>query len=564
MLNKNYQPYLESLDKLGFCTFKLFEDADIAALRELYNHHFASKEMVNLYASHNSNPIAKSLSINNSIKEIVSPKLQHVFPDYRYFIGHFIVKGGNTEREFSLHQDWNIVDESKERSYQIWIPLQLSYSTNGGIFVVPGSHLFFNNFRSGSYGIPVVPFDEKVEPLVTDITIPAGNVLAYHNGLFHASHPNRTSEDRIAVIANFVEKKAATYYFHKNSQTKSTELYGISGETLIQFLPDLEKGVVDTSLELKSTMPQCLVNNDAITSKDIEREYRLMFGDIPSPQLKQLHILKDAKLEEQINKEGYAIVDFLSGDEIENFKSEYFKRFGFIDRNPGRFTTLQEVSVVEKQQVHQFIVQNVQNPLSRWLKDYIIPVSLFYTKKAFTSGDIDLHADTSLLLNHQLEPHYAFWVPLIDVDETNGTLTVIPKSHRIQRAFFSYSLGGYHKEHLDWLRQFETPLKLKAGQAVIFDNNLLHNSTSNLSSFDRLCFTFRVTHNASQYYSFFSENTLGNEDVEVSEENQDYYMNDSWDGNAMQITGKHIGTFRKGLTRVTRKELEKILDIPYS
>lgn len=564
MPNKNYQPFLESLDKLGFSTFQVFEDAEISALKELYVSHFARKEIVSLYASHNSNPIEKSLSISKCIKEIVQPKLQVVFPEYDYFIGHFIVKGANTEREFSLHQDWNIVDESRYKSYQIWIPLQLSYPTNGGIFVVPGSHQFFSNFRSGSYGIPVVPFDDVVEPIVTNIIIPEGNILAYHNGLFHASHPNKTNEDRVAVIVNFVERKASTYYFHKNEQEKCTDLHAISGETLIQHLPHLEKGIVDSSLEFKLKMPLCTINSERITSADLESGYRKLFGEKPASQLKQLHIAKDMKLEDLLNQEGYAIVDFLSEDEVEKFKTEYLRRFGGIDRNPGRFTSLQEATPTEKRQVHNFILQNVQIPLTRWLKDYVIPVSLFYTKKAFTSGDIDLHADTTLLLNHQLEPHYAFWVPLVDVDETNGTLTVIPRSHKIQGAFFSYSIGGYHKEHISWLRQFEVPVKLKAGQAIIFDNNLLHNSTANTTPLDRLCFTFRVTHHASQYYSFFSKNADAFEDVEISEETQSYFMDDNWNGNAVSVTGKQKGTYQKGVTKVIREELEKILNVSYS
>ena len=564
MPRTEYQPFLESLDKLGFCTFQIFEDADIASLKALYEKHFAQKEMVELYASHNSNPIEKSIAINNSIKEIVKPKLQNIFPEYDYFIGHFLVKGANTQKEFALHQDWNIVDESKYKSYQIWIPLQLSYPTNGGIFVVPGSHLFFNNFRSGSYSIPVIPFDKIVEPLVTDIIVPTGNVLVYHNGLFHASHPNRTNEDRIALIVNFAEKQAPTFYFHKNDQQKKTELYSITGETLIQHLPQLEKGIVDSTFEQKSSTHLSPLDNSKIISSDLVSCYREIFGEMSAPQLKQLHIAKDEKLEAQLNEEGYAVIDFLNKTEVEAFKLEYFKHFGQIDKTPGRFTTLQYTNNLMKKQMHSFIVQTVNPAMCRHFKDFTIPVSLFYVKKAFTSGDIDLHADSSLLLNHQLEPHYAIWVPLIDVDASNGTLTVIPRSHKVNRAFFGGSFEGYHREHLEWLRQFEIPVKLKAGQAIIFDNNLLHNSTANTSAFNRLCFTFRVTHSASQYYSLYCNQMEVSEDVEISEEDHDYYMNDNWDGNAGHITGRHKGTYRKGLTHVTQEELEKILNLSYS
>jgi ectoine hydroxylase-related dioxygenase (phytanoyl-CoA dioxygenase family) len=559
MQNKKYQPFLESLDELGFSTFKVFDDAEIDALKLLYEKHFGQKQINNLYASHNSNPIGKSLAINNGIREIVQGKLQQVFPDYNYFIGHYMVKGANTDKEFALHQDWNIVDEAQYKSYQVWIPLQLTYPENGGICVVPGSHRFFNNFRSGSYGLPFIQLDEKIKQIATDILVPSGSVLIYPNCLFHASHPNHTDEDRIAVIVNFVQKAAPTFYFHKNEQVGKTDLYPITGETLIAYLPQLEKGIVDSSFELATSTHLSEVNNSQIASQDLVNEFNKRFEHAEAAQLKQLHIAKDRKFEKQLNKEGYAIIDFLSDNEVGLFKAEYFKYFGQIDRSPGRFTTLQDAGTMLKRQMHNFIVKHIEEAMNRYFKDYTIPVSQFYIKKAFTSGDIDLHADSSLLLNHQLEPHYAIWVPLIDVDESNGTLTVIPHSHKINRAFFAASLGGYHKDHLDWLRKFEVPIKLKAGQAIIFDNNLLHNSTANKSAFDRLCITFRVTHFASQYYSFFCKNLVTSDSVEISEEPNDYYMNEQWDGNAQFVTGKHKGTYIHGITKIERDQLEQIL-----
>jgi hypothetical protein len=154
-------------------------------------------------------------------------------------------------------------------------------------------------------------------------------------------------------------------------------------------------------------------------------------------------------------------------------------------------------------------------------------------------------------------------VPLIDVDEDNGTLLVIPYSHRIQRAIFAATLGGYHNQYYEWLRQFEIPIQLKAGQAIIFDNNLLHNSTANKSSGDRLVFTFRITHYASQYYSFLSENPSKSDMVEVSEETHNYYMDDRWDGDSREITGRHVGAIQHSVTHVTKEELEKVLHLSY-
>lgn len=559
---EKYLPFLKSLDELGFCSFKLFDDAEIAALKNLYREHFGTKEMSDMYSSHNSNPVEKSRAINNAIKEITSKKTDAVFPGYDFFIGHFVVKAAGTENVFSLHQDWNIVDERKFKSYQIWIPLQLTYPKNGGLFVLPGSHKFFYNYRSGSYGIPVIPFDENIEALVTNIIAPAGNVVAYQNGLFHGSHPNPSNEDRIAVIVNVVEKNAPLYFFQKNEAKNNTDLYSITGETLIKHLPQLEKGNVDASISLTGKTALSPFANEKITSAELASRYHQTFGNIGGAQVKQLHIAVNAELENKLNETGYAVIDLLSTEEVAVFVNEYLLHFGNIERTPGRFTTLQDTTALLKKQMHNFIVRNIDAPLRKFFRDFTIPVSQFYIKKAHTSGDIDIHADSTLLLNHQLEPHYGIWVALVNTDETNGTLTVIPHSHKIQEAFFASSVSSYHVEHTEWLRQFEVPVKLKAGQAVIFDNNLLHNSTANKTDSNRLSFTFRITHFASQYCSFFCLNRDEKSSIEVSEETHNYYMDENWDGNSKQITGKHIGTMQHSILRMSTKELEKLLNLP--
>lgn len=551
--NKNYQPFLDALDALGFCSFRVFDDAIIRQLRDLYQLHFATREISGLYASHNSNPAEKGLAVSHAIRDIVSGVLDDVLPDYEFFLGHFMVKGAHENKAFALHQDWNIVDESKHKSYQIWIPLQLTYAANGGLYVVPGSHRFFNNHRSGSYSIPVVQNWEGMSRIATDIIVPAGNVVMYHNGLFHASHPNTTDDIRMAVIVNYVQKSAPTYFFQKNEAKATTDLYSVTGDSLIAHLPDLEKGIVGADLPPAGSMPLSPIDNHAVTYRDLEQHYDALFRSA-APQVKQLHVAKDPALELELDQKGYKVIDFLNEGEVLDFRSKYNSLFRDLDRTPGRFTTLQHTDNATKKSIHQFIVQHTKRAMDELFRDYIIPVSQYYTKKAHTSGDIDLHADSTLLLNHQLEPHYAIWVPLVDVDERNGCLTVIPGSHRYQRAIYGGSFRGRQESQKELLRHSELPIRLRAGQAVIFDNNLLHNSTANSTDQDRICFTFRLTHTASDYYSFICQDPA-RRDLDIYLESHDYYMNDMWDGEGDRITGRHRGTMRDAIREMQPSEL---------
>lgn len=552
--NKNYQPFLNSLDKLGFCTFRVFEEDTILQLRKLYSEHFEHQPITGLYASHNANVAEKGLAISKSIQAIVQEHLQQVFPEYDYFLGHFMVKGAHVNKEFALHQDWNIVDEAKYKSYQVWIPLQLTSPENGGIFVVPGSHKFFNNYRSGSYGIPVVPDQEEIKHIATDLIIPPSNILIYHNGLFHASHPNHTNQIRIAVIVNYVERTAPTYFFQKNSNTAKTELYPITGNSLVAHLPEFEKGIINPAFSMEQEVDICATENNKITYWDLVTNFRKMFPETQAAQVKQLHVTNDYQLEQQMNEDGFAVLDLLNNEEVTVFKDKYLSLFGDIDREPGRFTTLQDTNQSTKVAIHEFIQKHIQKPLERYFNNFAIPVSQYYTKKANTSGDIDLHADSTLLLNHQLEPHYAIWIPLVDVDENNGCLTVVPRSHKNPLTMYGGSFPGRQNEHREWLRQFEIPIRLKAGQALVFDNNLLHNSTANITNGDRICFTFRMIHSSSDLYSFIAK-TKTAKDLDIYLETPNYYMADNWDGEGRCITGQFSGILFNGVRDFKKEEL---------
>jgi ectoine hydroxylase-related dioxygenase (phytanoyl-CoA dioxygenase family) len=559
-LNKDYQPFLESLDRLGFCTFRAFEQETIDRLRQLYAMHFENQQIDGLYASHNSNSAEKGLGISREIKDIISSRLHEIFPEYDYFLGHFMVKGAKVGSEFSLHQDWNIVEESKYKNYQVWIPLQLTTISNGGMFVVPGSHKFFNNYRSGSYGIPFVSYQKELDPIITNLTVPQGNVLVYHNSLFHASHPNLTDQIRIAVIVNCVERVAPTYFFQKNTEKCLTELYPITGDSLVANLPQFEKGIINEGFAIGEEIALNAFDNRTITAQDLIAHYRQSFPEGNAAQRKQLHIAKDRALENELNDKGYTIIDLLNKEEIKILKDQYLGEFSNVDREPGRFTTLQYTDAQTKINTHQFIVDTVNTAVQKYFKDHEIPVSLYYIKKAHTTGDIDLHADSTLLLNHQLEPHYALWIPLIDVDVANGCLTIVPYSHRNQKTVYGGSFWGRQREHREWLRKQELPIPLRAGQAIVFDNNLLHNSTPNTTSEERICITFRMTHRESDYYSFISDDK-DSRDINLYLEKHDYYMNEKWDGDGKYFSGEYLGVLQKSIIDFKKNELVGNIEI---
>lgn len=103
---------------------------------------------------------------------------------------------------------------------------------------------------------------------------------------------------------------------------------------------------------------------------------------------------------------------------------------------------------------------------------------------------LDVHRDWTLTLDPN-EASYTVWCPLVDVDEASGGLALVPGTHRVQH-ICGPQLQGYWGGSEAALRAASVTPRLKAGQAVVFDNRLLHWSHPNPGRQDRPAATMSI------------------------------------------------------------------------
>ncbi|MCS6818484.1 MAG: phytanoyl-CoA dioxygenase family protein [Chitinophagales bacterium] len=256
----------------GYLVLPLLSEAEVKQLTELFSENYVSSEegLVNFIRLESSE---KRLALHFKIIEIVAPALNRYLKNYAFNVAHFISKTHRNSTEFRLHQDWTIVEESKYISAQVWIALQHTNKTNGGLFLIKGSHRFFNNYRSGSCGIVFIDSTDDVKKHIIDIELEAGEALFYHNSLFHGSYPNQSATDRIACLCGIRQANAPMRYYHKNSDNLIEE-YNITTQQLIEYLLLLEKGLVpdDMKPDLVQTHLYHQVDFDTHTFEKILRK----------------------------------------------------------------------------------------------------------------------------------------------------------------------------------------------------------------------------------------------------------------------------------------------------
>ena len=533
--------FQNTIDKLGFTLIPFLNNEEIYVLKQLYKSSFEYSTKEGMFANHNINQIEKSCYISTKIIEILSEKLTKYFINYRPFVAHFVVKSPQTKDEFSLHQDWNIVDEKKHRSYHIWIPLILTHEKNGGMFVAPGSHKFFFNHRSGSLGSPSISSSKELDKLKVSLKISNNNALVWNDAVFHGSHPNETDEARISVVLVIHDLGAPTFYFHRNALSQKIDTYKLTSNLLLESLTTLEKGDIPITWNSKMTLPIQTICNKKISSNHLLEKAEVI--GINAAEVNTLPIFRSDFFQKELNKNGFIVLkDFLDSNKLKNCIN-ILNEFCEISRykNLPRYTSMEKESVVNRNLISKQIQKQISSLLDKLLFDYKCPIFQFFVKMSKSDGNVGLHTDTTLLLNPQVEPHFGLWLPLQDVNENNGTLKVVPKSHTWFNGVYTNSSTWPFLPYIDKIEKKAICLNLKAGDLVVFDNRIIHSSSFNNTEKPRVCIAGRVTHKHSQYYSFFKENP-DDEFINVYEEADDFYLNEKFKGDKeISPTGRFIG-----------------------
>jgi hypothetical protein len=119
------------------------------------------------------------------------------------------------------------------------------------------------------------------------------------------------------------------------------------------------------------------------------------------------------------------------------------------------------------------------------LPDYDILTTNVYVKPPGT-GRFEVHLNW-ITVDDPLETTLTIWIPLEHTDVENGTIHVVPGSHKLYPDVASATAEQYFASfHNELISSHLQPLELEPGQAVIFDDTLIHWSTDNLSDTARV------------------------------------------------------------------------------
>lgn len=244
----------------------------------------------------------------------------------------------------------------------------------------------------------------------------------------------------------------------------------------------------------------------------------------------------DLELQKKFDKDGYVIIDLLDPEQVQSFIRQYYDlesmRGGMRKEYDVQFDDQKEITyeftfidsnIDYKKTVFNKVVETFKPLVDKYLIDYQ-PIIANYIHKTSQKGEVPMHQNWAFV-DEWKHTSISVWCPLVDSNEQNGTLQVVPGSHK-RFAPVRGPLIPWELEHLkkEIIEEYMVPMNLKAGQALILDDSIIHYSAPNMTDGLRLAIQLIMIPpgTPSIHYHMTEEN--GKKLVKVYEVDHEFYM----------------------------------------
>jgi hypothetical protein len=197
---------------------------------------------------------------------------------------------------------------------------------------------------------------------------------------------------------------------------------------------------------------------------------------------------KDPALQEELRKSGFVRVRLFSHAEAAALLQQLMPEGSLASTRPSEIgglrltyhSTSLDSDGAYRSRVFQTVKQAMEPALERLLADHRLVTGGLIVKTPGT-GTLALHSDPTMTRERDVAA-LTIWCPLVDTDEGNGGLRVIPGSHNVTWQINGPGVREYYFGYRDAIHGWSRPLPAAAGEAIIFDNRLIHGSPRNGSN----------------------------------------------------------------------------------
>lgn len=193
-------------------------------------------------------------------------------------------------------------------------------------------------------------------------------------------------------------------------------------------------------------------------------------------------VLKDEKLQAELNREGIVEIPFMSAEALAALVDLYHTMHPQVPAGPikGFYVSVHSADINYKEKIRAEIDRIILPFCDKHFKDYTCVISSMLVKSASPESELVFHQDWNAV-DESKYACYTLWIPLIDTTVENGTLFAAKRTHRLGPTYRNSALPSIYANIGDTITKYLVPFEVKAGNAILFNKAILHQSPPNFS-----------------------------------------------------------------------------------
>jgi ectoine hydroxylase-related dioxygenase (phytanoyl-CoA dioxygenase family) len=191
-------------------------------------------------------------------------------------------------------------------------------------------------------------------------------------------------------------------------------------------------------------------------------------------------VFKNKELEEHFIKHGYCVVRLLEPSDLQKLEEIYYTNR--VEEQAAIERTTSTTNIELGRNIRRQAGEVVGRRASQVLSDYRVLFSGFVTKIPGKPSKMRLHQDPTFVDETQFKA-LNIWSPLVDVDEKNGAVWIVPNSDKFFHGFRGQPAKEFDFDEISTqvMNKLGQMIPMKAGEALIYDTTLFHFSLENAS-----------------------------------------------------------------------------------
>jgi len=237
---------------------------------------------------------------------------------------------------------------------------------------------------------------------------------------------------------------------------------------------------------------------------------------------KKNNIFLNTQYELALQQTGFILAGNIGRKTLKRLIAIYKQKHFFLKQQSGIFSSLYSDDVHYRKDLHSALQQELQPIYDTIFKDYKSIGNYVITKFPGPQSTFDIHQDTTILDENSYTP-LNVWIPLQDTDISNGCLSMVSKSHLFAAPYRGASFAGQFAHLSQEIMPYLLPVKMKAGDILVFDNRILHYSAENTSHKPRVTVMSGIQHQDAAILTCYRKDSSA--PIEVFQQPENYLYN---------------------------------------